>query len=303
LFEFSRDSITVMGFSVHYYGILIALGALLGVILAMKREKKLGFPKDTVIDIALICIPSAIICARLYYVIFEWELYRGNLLSIFDLRSGGLAIYGGIIGGLLSGYFVARYKKLSFLALADLAAPSMALGQAIGRWGNFFNQEAYGRAIENPALHFFPMGVFIESDGLWHYATFFYESIWCFLIVIALLTASRRGLFRKRGDCLLWYVFLYGIERAAVEGLRTDSLYLGPVRISQLVSLTVIICVAVIFACRNGAPKILRVLSPAACILTAFLVAFGIIGSVSYLSASLFALSLILTGAQYFKAT
>lgn len=301
MFEFSRNYISISGFAIHYYGIIIALGAFLGVFLAMKREKRLGFPKDTVIDIAIICIPAAIICARLYYVAFEWDTYRENLAMIFNLRKGGLAIYGGIIGGLLSGYFVARHKKLSFLSLADLAAPSIALGQAIGRWGNFFNQEAYGRAIENPALKFFPMGVFIESDGLWHYATFFYESIWCFLIVVALLTASRKGLFRKKGDCLFWYVFLYGLERAAVEGLRTDSLYLGPMRISQMVSLIAIVAVAIIFASRKGASKILRILSPAACILSAILVGFGIIESVSWISIILLTATLALTSAQYFK--
>lgn len=299
MFELSRNSITLFGFSIHYYGILMALGALLGVFLAMKREKKFGFPKDTVLDIAIICIPSAIVCARLYYVIFEWDIYRENILSIFDLRGGGLAIYGGIIGGLLAGYFVARHKKLSFLALADMAAPSIALGQAIGRWGNFFNQEAYGVAIENPTHMFFPMGVFIERDGLWHYATFFYESIWCFIIVAVLLFCSKKRIFRRNGDTFMWYGFLYAMERAAVEGLRTDSLYLGPVRISQILSLAVILAVAVIFAARKGALKWLRIAAPAMCLAIVICVGFGFIASISWAAMALYAAALILTGALY----
>lgn len=269
--------------------------------LAMKREKKLNLPKDTVLDLAIICIPSAIICARLYYVAFEWNMYRHDLMQIFNLRSGGLAIYGGIIGGLLSGFFVARRKKLSFLALADLAAPSIALGQAIGRWGNFFNQEAYGAAIANPALHFFPMGVFIEADGLWHYATFFYESMWCFAIVAALLIASKKNLFRKTGDCLFWYAFLYALERAAVEGLRTDSLYLGPMRVSQLLSLAIILAVSLVFARRKGAPLWLRILSPAACLAVVILVGPGIIESISITALILYITALALTCAEYSK--
>ena len=303
MFELSRNSITLFGFSIHYYGILMALGALLGVLLAMKREKKLGFPKDTVLDIAIICIPSAIICARLYYVIFEWDMYRGNILSIFDLRSGGLAIYGGIIGGLVSGYFVARHKRLSFLALADMAAPSIALGQAIGRWGNFFNQEAYGAAIENTAHMFFPMGVFIQRDGLWHYATFFYESVWCFIIVAVLLFCSRKRLLRRDGDCLIWYGFLYALERAAVEGLRTDSLYLGPMRVSQILSLAIILTVAVIFAARKGAPVWLRAAAPVVCLAVVIFIGFGVIDSISWMALALYAAALVLTGAMYVKAT
>ena len=290
-----------MGFSIHFYGIIIALGAFLGVTLAMKREKKLNLPKDTVLDLAIICIPSAIICARLYYVAFEWDMYRHDLLQIFNLRNGGLAIYGGIIGGLLSGFFVARHKKLSFLTLADLAAPSIALGQAIGRWGNFFNQEAYGAAIANPALHFFPVGVFIESDGLWHYATFFYESMWCFAIVAALLIASKKNFFRKTGDCLLGYAFLYALERAAVEGLRTDSLYLGPMRVSQILSLAVILIVSLIFARRRSAPVWLRVSSPAICLAVVILVGMGIVESISVPAVILYIASLALTAAAYVK--
>ena len=252
MLEFSRNSVEIFGYSVRYYGILIALGVLLGVVLAMKREKRLGLPPDTVIDLALVCVPAAIVCARLYYVIFEWDMFRGDLLSIFNLRGGGLAIYGGLIGAFGAGAVYCRIKKLSFMKLADMAAPSIALGQAIGRWGNFFNQEAYGVAITSPALQFFPAGVFIQADQTWHCATFFYESAWCLALCIFLLAAHRRGFFRKTGDVIMWYAMLYGLERAIVEGLRTDSLYLGPLRVSQALSILLIFVSALAVYLRPG---------------------------------------------------
>lgn len=251
MLEFCRNSIRVGNFSIHYYGILIALGALGGVLLAVFREKRLNLPKDTALDLALWCIPAAIVCARIYYVVFEWEHYRDQLLSVFDLRSGGLAVYGGILGGLLAGLIYAKIKKLSFRKLADLASVSVALGQAVGRWGNFFNQEAYGIAIENAKLRFFPAGVFIEQDGLWHYAAFFYESLWCLLIVIALLLLERKRFFHRDGDVFLWYAALYAAERAVVENLRTDSLFWGAFRVSQALSLLAVAAICVLFALRS----------------------------------------------------
>lgn len=252
MLEFSRNSVEVFGYSVRYYGILIALGVLLGVLLAMKREKIMNLPRDTTLDLALICVPAAIVCARLYYVIFEWEQFRGDLLSIFNLRGGGLAVYGGLIGAFAAGAVYCRVKKLSFLKLADMAAPSIALGQAVGRWGNFFNQEAYGVAISSPALRFFPVGVFIQADQTWHFATFFYESAWCLALCIFLLVAHRRGFFRRTGDVIMWYAMLYGLERAIVEGLRTDSLYLGPLRVSQALSILLIFASALAVCLRPG---------------------------------------------------
>lgn len=237
MFHFSRNSIDVFGLSIHYYGILIALGVLLGVLLAARRQKRLNLPPETGLDLALICLPVAVVCARAYYVIFEWSAYKDDLLSIFNLRRGGLAIYGGVLGGALAVFVYSRIKKRPFLSLADLAAPSLALGQAVGRWGNFFNQEAYGAAVENPALRFFPAAVFIEADGLWHYATFFYESAWCFIVFAFLLLLEGRGCVRRRGDLFAMYLFLYGAERAVVEGLRTDSLMLLSLRVSQWLSI------------------------------------------------------------------
>ena len=236
MIKWTRDALLIGDLSLHYYGMLIALGVLLGVFLAMKRESRLGLAKDTTIDLALVGVPAALVGARLYYVAFSWDFYKDDLWKILSVREGGMAIYGGVLAALLAGWIFSRVRKVPFASLADLAAPSLALGQAVGRWGNFVNQEAYGYAVTDPALCRFPIAVFIEADGRWHLATFFYESAWCFLIVAFILLMERKGKLRRPGDAFLWYLLLYGAERAVVEGLRTDSLMLGPVRVSQLLA-------------------------------------------------------------------
>lgn len=250
MLKFTQRGVVLFGLELHWYGLLIALGVLCAVLLACKREKRLGVAKDTTLNLALLCVPVGIVCARAYYVAFSWKSYAGHWADILNLRRGGLAIYGGVIGGVLAGAIYSAVKKISILRLADLAAPSLALGQCIGRWGNFFNQEAYGAAITDPKLQFFPLGVYIGGSG-WHYATFFYESIWCALIVCALLLGERKRVFRKTGDIALGYLFLYAAERSFVEGLRTDSLYIGALRVSQLLSVAAMLAVACVFALRN----------------------------------------------------
>ena len=237
MIELSSTGFSVGGVSVRWYGVTIAVGILLAILLAARRERRYGLPEDTALDLALWGVPAAILGARLYYVAFSWDAYAGDPVRALYIWEGGLAIYGGILGGLLAGFAYARRKRLRFLTLCDLAAPSFALGQAIGRWGNFFNQEAYGIAATREWQRRFPFSVFIRADGQWHLATFFYESAWCLLIVLFLLWADRRRWFRKPGDAFFTYVLLYALERAVVEGLRTDSLYLGPVRVSQALSL------------------------------------------------------------------
>jgi len=246
----SRVAFSLFGFPVYWYGALIASGMLLGVILAGAREKRYGQKQDTVLNFVLIAIPVALICARLYYVAFKWEEYAAEPIEIFNVRNGGMAIYGGVIGGILTGFIYSRVRRVSFSVLADLCAPALALGQAIGRWGNFFNQEAFGDVIHSPALQFFPIGVYIDELSEWHYATFFYESAWCFLIVAGILIAERKRLFRRSGDVFLWYILAYAAERMVVEGMRTDSLYLGGIRISQLLSAAMLIGVAAVFLFR-----------------------------------------------------
>ena len=251
MLEFTPTSAIVAGIEIHWYGLIIAVGMALAVALACAREKRLGLPKDTALDLALAGIPGAIVCARLYYVLFSWQAYADAPIRALYIWEGGLAIYGGIIGGVLVGFIYARRKKLPFLKLADLAAPSIALGQAVGRWGNFVNQEAFGDVAAREWQRVFPISVLIEADGQWHYATFFYESAWCLLIVAALLLAEKKRLFRRDGQLFGSYVFLYALERALVEGLRTDSLYLGPVRVSQLLSLLALLATAAIALYRS----------------------------------------------------
>ena len=266
MLEISRSALKLFGSEVRWYGILIALGVLLAVLLAGSREQRLGLKPETALNLALIAVPAALVCARAYYVIFSWDYYAAHPADILNIRQGGLAIYGGVIGGILAGYLYCRATRTNFAVGLDLAAPSIALGQAIGRWGNFLNQEAYGRLVTDPKLQFVPLAVQIEGSG-WHWATFFYESAWCALIVIFLLVQERRGFFRRRGDVFGWYLFLYGLERALVEGLRTDSLYLGPMRVSQLLSLAALLILALTLARRaGGRPPVLRAL-PAAAVL------------------------------------
>lgn len=240
MFELTRSTFSIFGLTIHWYGVLIALGVLGAVVLAWRREWRLGLPAETTLELALVCVPVGILCARAYYVLFSWNYYAAHPAEILDIRGGGLAIYGGVIGGVAAGWIYARVRRLPFRSLADLVAPGLAFGQAVGRWGNFLNQEAYGAAVKNAHLQFFPLSVYIEGSG-WHYATFFYESLWCALICAALLIAERRHFFRRRGDTFGAYLLLYALERCLVEGLRTDSLYIGPLRVSQLLSLAVIL--------------------------------------------------------------
>ena len=269
-----HNYINIFGLEIHWYGVIIACGMALAVWLASAREKRLGLPKETALDLALVGIPAAIVCARLYYVLFSWREYAAHPIQALYIWEGGLAIYGGIIGGVLAGYLYARHKGLPFLRLADLAAPSIALGQAIGRWGNFVNQEAYGAVATQPWQQRFPIAVFIRADGQWHFATFFYESAWCLIIVGVLLIGERKRLFRRDGEIFRAYVFLYALERALVEGLRTDSLYLGPFRVSQMLSLAALLTCAAI-ALAQAKRKALPAITLALCAAMAVLLLAG----------------------------
>ena len=226
---------------VPWYSFLIVTGAAIAICLAAHEEKRSGLKKDTVIDFALIAIPCGIIGARIYYVVFSWPQFRDDLLSVFRIWEGGIAIYGGVIAGLLTAWLFSRKRKISFLTLCDLIAPGLILAQAIGRWGNYFNQEAYGLPVENASLCFFPFAVQIRTtSGLeWHMATFFYESIWN-LMVFAFLLIARRKWFRYRGDVISFYAFLYACGRLVIEDFRMDSLYASSnIRISQLLSVAI----------------------------------------------------------------
>ena len=228
---------TVFGHDIYWYGILISLSVVLAVVMVYREAKRKGLDADCMLDYALLTVPTAIVFARLYYVIFEWDQYAANPIHALFIWEGGIAIYGSIIGGIVATLIFSKWKKISFWTLADLVAPGLVLGQAIGRWGNFFNQEAFGELVTNPDLQFFPYAVYIERLGEWHMATFFYESVACFLIFIFLLIYRRKAKNAPAGNLFLWYWVLYGIERAYVEGLRTDSLWIfkGGIPIGNLI--------------------------------------------------------------------
>ena len=237
--EITRRFFSIGGFQIYWYGVLIGCAVLAAVLAASKREKVLGIREETALTLALIVVPFGIIGTRLFYVLMHLNYYH-SLADVLRFRDGGLAFYGGLILGTLAGGVAAKIRKQSFIRLCDLILPCVALAQAIGRWGNFFNQEAYGIDITVQALQFFPLAVRI--DGSWHAATFFYESLWCLLIYLVICVFPSKKWFIRRGEGLLGYLALYSFERCAVEGLRTDSLYLGAARISQLLS-AVILCV------------------------------------------------------------
>jgi phosphatidylglycerol---prolipoprotein diacylglyceryl transferase len=226
----------IFGFNIMWYGIMIASGMLAAVSLAYFRSDPLGLDKDRVIDIALYCIPAGAIGARLYYVIFEWGYYSQHAGEILNFRSGGLAIHGGLLLGIGTGLYLAGRWKLNVRKYIDLAAPSIAIGQALGRWGNFFNSEAHGGPTD------LPWSVIV--DGIAVHPTFLYESIWCLLLTAFLVWYDAKNWKRFDGQIFLMYASLYSAERFFVEGLRTDSLMLGPFRQAQVFSAaTIMICV------------------------------------------------------------
>ena len=225
-------SLDIGGFSIYFYGLIIATGLLLAVLYAWKRSRQFGIREDDLTDGILWIVPVAVLCARLYYVAFKWEEYAGDLGKIFDIRGGGLAIYGGVIGAGICAAIHCRIKKMKLAALLDLAALGFLIGQSMGRWGNFFNREAFGSETDS----FLRMGLYNTSTGQWeyHHPTFLYESLWNLAGFVLLHFLSKRR--KYDGQIALGYAFWYGLGRAWIEGLRTDSLYWGPFRVSQLVA-------------------------------------------------------------------
>ena len=228
---------SIMGFDVRWYGVLVGLGFALGILIAYLRAPKLYIKPDHVLDFCIWMIPLSIIGARAYYVIFEWENYAGDIKKILDIRSGGLAIHGGLIVGIIVAILVCRYHKINTLNLMDLIFPEVALGQSIGRWGNYFNSEAHGGPTD------LPWGIMV--DGVKVHPTFLYESIWCLLLFFFLLYMTKRRKFQGQIFCL--YGILYSIERFLVEALRTDSLMIGPFKQAQVLSLSVIIVCTILY--------------------------------------------------------
>ena len=258
---------------IYWYGALIVLSIFLGYLLCSHEAKRRKFHKDCVLDLVIIGVPLGAIFARLYYVVFALDAFIKPgmtfgeiLLGMINVRDGGLAIYGAIIGAVIALAIYGRAKKMHFLSLLDFVIPEVALGQAIGRWGNFFNQEAYGRVISSGFPPYFPLAVKIDEChqsccaelpsrlGNIHYATFFYESCWCFIIFLVLWFILRKRV-KHRGDQTLAYLIMYGTERALVEQLRTDSLMWGDLRVSQVLSAALVVIAIVLIIIRAAVEK------------------------------------------------
>ena len=226
---------TLFGKNIYFYGVIIAVGFLLGILFCAKNAPRFGLTEDNVYDVILWLIPMSIIGARAYFVLFRLEEYLKNPMDIFAIREGGLAIYGGVIAGVLTAILVCRKKKISFAAMLDLLIFGLLIGQTIGRWGNFMNREAFGAETDI----FCKMGL-TAPDGttIYVHPTFLYESLWNLFSFFYLLWFVNRGKRSYDGQIVLMYFLLYGIGRAWIEGLRTDSLYIGStgIRVSQLLS-------------------------------------------------------------------
>lgn len=221
----------VFGLEIRWYGIFIALAMLIGSSFFLYKGKQIGVSENDLMDVVLVCLPSAIVGARLYYVLFyDFAYYVSHPLQIFNTRAGGLAIHGGVIFAVLAGFILAKKRKLPFLPLIDFVAPVLILGQAIGRWGNYFNQEAHGGPTD------LPWGIMI--DGVKVHPTFLYESLMNFGIFLFLMFLLNRKKFDGQLICL--YMILYSVGRFFIEGLRTDSLMIGPLRVAQVISLILI---------------------------------------------------------------
>lgn len=223
----NRYAFEIFGIGIAWYGIIIAMAMFIGTIFLTKIGKRYGYKEDDLIDLALVILPCAIIGARAYYVIFEWSYYSVHPELILAFRQGGLAIHGGVIGGLIGGFIVCKIKKLNFNDLADIISMPLILGQAMGRWGNFINQEAHGGPTD------LPWGIMV--DGVKVHPTFLYESLWNLMVLFILVITFKKRKFY--GEHFLKYMVLYSVGRFFIEGLRTDSLMLGPLRMAQVISL------------------------------------------------------------------
>ncbi|MBY0123408.1 prolipoprotein diacylglyceryl transferase [Bacillus sp. S/N-304-OC-R1] len=239
---------------IRWYGIIIGIGIALALILVMREAERRGLQKDLFADLMLWAIPIAIISARIYYVIFQWDYYSQNPGDIIKIWEGGIAIHGALIGAVITTYVFAKKRSVSFWKLADIAAPSIILGQAIGRWGNFMNQEAHGREVARSFLEGLHLPDFIINqmyiNGTYYHPTFLYESLWNIAGFAILLLLRRVNL--RRGELFLTYVIWYSIGRFFVEGMRTDSLMLTEhLRIAQTISIVLIIGSVVLLVLRR----------------------------------------------------
>ena len=267
-------SISIFGFEIAFYGITIAAAMLAGLWIAMRTAKKTGQNPDLYFDMGMLAIFCALIGARAYYVVFAWENYKNNLLEIFNLRHGGLAIYGGVIGGAVAVYMFARMKKQKFLQLADTASVGLVLGQIIGRWGNFFNREAFGGYTDNLFAMQLPLDAVYSWDvtpemmenlrtagGVQYiqvHPTFLYESLWNLMVLVLLAVYTKRKKFDGEVFCL--YLLGYVLGRAWIEGLRTDQLWIPgtEIPVSQVLAVVLVVVSAAIITVKRRKAKIVE---------------------------------------------
>lgn len=275
MFGFYEKSFTFFGLNIAYYGLIIAIGMGIGVFVACKNAKLRGLKTDDLIIIACYALPLSIIGARIYFVLFSLDSFH-SFVEVLQIWNGGMAIYGGVIGGAIGVALYCLIHKKNFLDIADVIVPSLILGQAIGRWGNFINQEAYGLPIQSDSAKWFPIGVYIENctqtgctcgGSGWHMATFFYESMWNFATFAILMVLLRKDKLKFRGSLMCFYMIIYGIGRTWIEALRMDSLYIGKMRVSQFLSILMIvfgICfiISSYFLHKKGKIKSLNELKP-----------------------------------------
>lgn len=250
-------SFNLFGLEIYFYGVIIALGFILAALYCAKRAKEFGLSSDELYELVIWLIPTCIIGARLYYVLFKLDYFIANPDKIFALRDGGLAIYGGIIAGIIVGIIWCRAKKIRVFAVADLTAFGLLIGQSVGRWGNFINREAFGAKTEI----FCRMGLTVPGfETLYVHPTFLYESLWNILGLIVLHIWSKKGKRKYDGQVFWLYILWYGLGRAWIEGLRSDSLYIGStdIRVSQLlaiVSAVVSLVILIINARKQHGPE------------------------------------------------
>ena len=229
---------SVFGMDIMWYGIIIAFGVIMALVSANYLAGKRDLNFEIIIDAFLVVFPVSIICARLYYVVFEIENYH-TFMDVINIRNGGMAIHGGVIGALLSGYIFAKYRKINFFKYVDIIMPGVILAQAIGRWGNFMNKEAHGDIVSKAFISKFPE--FIQNgmliNGNYYHPTFLYESVWNFIVFAILFIIALRKDEDNNGIVLGLYLILYSVGRFFIEGLRTDSLMFMGLRVAQLISI------------------------------------------------------------------
>lgn len=251
----------LFGLEVKWYGVIIVTGMMLAVWLASREAVRVGLEEDDIIDFMFWGLPLSLLGARAYYVAFEWQYYAQHPAEILAIRNGGLAIYGGLLAGGIVMYFFTRSRYISFWKFLDIAAPSVIVAQAIGRWGNFMNQEAYGGPTTRQFLETLHLPDFIinnmQIEGVYHHPTFLYESTWNLIGFVLLLVLRRQKNFFKEGEILLSYVMWYSLGRFFIEGMRTDSLWAfgGAIRISQLLSVILFIVSLGLFIYRRTKVK------------------------------------------------